>query len=78
MDFASGRWYVGIDAVRQIALRVPLYWPLAPAVSVSIRLGFGPAVYHWISTHRRIVPVGHCEDGTCPLPNQGKRRGLRS
>ncbi|MFD3450154.1 thiol-disulfide oxidoreductase DCC family protein [Microbacteriaceae bacterium 4G12] len=68
-DSKQKHWYDGIHALCALAARVPLYWGLVPLLQVSIWLGFGERVYDFVAKRRKIVPVGHCQDGVCQLPN---------
>lgn len=49
---AGGPVREGIDAVVQIAWRVPLLWPVAPLLVVSRWLGVGQTAYDFIASRR--------------------------
>ena len=45
----------GIDAVRLIATRIILLWPIVPVLWLTNRLGFGQRLYDWFAARRLIV-----------------------
>jgi hypothetical protein len=49
---AGGPIREGIDAVIQIAWRVPVLWPAAPLLVVSRWLGFGQRAYDYLAARR--------------------------
>ena len=49
---AGGPLREGIDAVVQIAWRVPLLWPVAPLLLVAARLGIGQRAYDFVAARR--------------------------
>lgn len=61
---ARGTTAEGIGAVTLVATRLPLLWPLVPALWLAERIGFGQPIYDWIAARRTIIPTGcttHCE-----------------
>jgi predicted DCC family thiol-disulfide oxidoreductase YuxK len=66
----GGRLYHGFAALRWMAWRLPLLWPLAPFLYVPGVPRLGQRLYLWVARNRfRLVP---CHGGVCTLP---PRRG---
>jgi predicted DCC family thiol-disulfide oxidoreductase YuxK len=42
----------GIDAVVQIAWRIPMLWPVAPLLLLAARLGIGQPAYDFVAARR--------------------------
>ena len=60
----------GFRAVRWIAGRVPLMWPLYPLLFVPGMARLGQRLYLWVARNRfRLVP---CRDGVCTIPPRTK------
>ncbi|HVS39398.1 MAG TPA: DUF393 domain-containing protein [Gemmataceae bacterium] len=60
------RLYHGFAALRWIAWRLPLLWPVAPLLSIPGVSWLGQRLYLWIARNRfRLVP---CHGGVCTLP----------
>jgi predicted DCC family thiol-disulfide oxidoreductase YuxK len=60
------RLYHGFAALRWIAWRLPLLWPVAPLLYVPGVPWLGQRLYLWIARNRfRLVP---CHGGVCTLP----------
>jgi predicted DCC family thiol-disulfide oxidoreductase YuxK len=62
-----GRWrtYAGYAAVRWIAWRVPLLWPVAPFLYIPGVPWLGNRAYLWVARRRMgLVP---CSDGACRI-----------
>jgi predicted DCC family thiol-disulfide oxidoreductase YuxK len=60
------RLYHGFAALRWIAWRLPLLWPVAPLLYIPGVPQLGQRVYLWIARNRfRLVP---CHGGVCMLP----------
>jgi predicted DCC family thiol-disulfide oxidoreductase YuxK len=58
--------YSGFRAVRWIAGRVPILWPLYPLLFVPGMPRFGQRLYLWIARNRfHLLP---CRDGVCTIP----------
>jgi predicted DCC family thiol-disulfide oxidoreductase YuxK len=56
----------GFRAVRWIAGRVPILWPLYPLLFVPGLPRLGQRLYLWVARNRfRLVP---CRDGVCTIP----------
>ncbi|MBL8792778.1 MAG: DUF393 domain-containing protein [Planctomycetia bacterium] len=56
----------GFAALRWLAWRLPLLWPLAPFLIIPGIPALGQRIYRWIARHRfDLVP---CQDGVCQLP----------
>lgn len=56
----------GFRAVRWIAGRVPLLWPLYPLLFIPGLPRLGQKLYLWVARNRfRLVP---CRDGVCTIP----------
>lgn len=51
----AGRVYEGIDAVIQIALRLPLLWPFVPLLAVSRWIGVGGPLYDVVASRRTVM-----------------------
>ncbi|HWH71558.1 MAG TPA: DUF393 domain-containing protein [Candidatus Sulfotelmatobacter sp.] len=64
---ADGRMVSGFPALVAIARTLPPLWPVWPFMVIAGWLGIGARVYAWVARNRRIVPVGACEDGACPV-----------
>ncbi len=60
------RAYAGYRAVRWIAWRLPLLWPLAPLLHLPGAVWLGSRLYRWIARNRfKLVP---CRHGLCTVP----------
>ncbi len=60
------RLYHGFAALRWMAWRLPLLWPLAPLLYVPGVPWLGQRLYLWVARNRfRLVP---CHGGVCTLP----------
>ena len=60
------RLYHGFAALRWIAWRLPLLWPVAPLLYIPGVPQLGQRLYLWIARNRfRLVP---CHGGVCTLP----------
>jgi predicted DCC family thiol-disulfide oxidoreductase YuxK len=58
--------YGGYRAIRFIAWRLPLTWPLAPFLYLPGMTWLGQKIYLWIARNRfKIIP---CEHGACRVP----------
>jgi predicted DCC family thiol-disulfide oxidoreductase YuxK len=65
------RVHHGFGALRWLAWRLPLLWPVAPLLYVPGVLPLGQRLYLWVARNRfRLVP---CHGGVCMLPPAGKR-----
>ena len=69
---ANGRRvYHGFAALRWLAWRLPLLWPLAPLLYLPGILPLGQRLYLWVSRNRfRLVP---CHGGVCTLPPRSSK-----
>jgi len=55
----------GFEAVRWLAWRLPLLWPVAPLLYIPGVPSFGQRLYLWIARNRfRLVP---CHGGVCTI-----------
>ncbi|HYF79950.1 MAG TPA: DUF393 domain-containing protein [Symbiobacteriaceae bacterium] len=63
----DGRIIGGFPALVAISRLLPPLWPLWPFLVVAKWLGVGTVAYDWVARNRKIVPVGSCEDGACPI-----------
>ncbi len=62
----GGRVYHGFGALRWLAWRLPLLWPLAPLLYLPGVPALGQRLYLWVARNRlRLVP---CHGGVCTLP----------
>ncbi len=62
----SRRLYHGFAALRWIAWRLPLLWPVAPLLYLPGVPWLGQRLYLWVARNRfRLVP---CHGGVCTLP----------
>jgi len=60
------RLYHGFAALRWIAWRLPLMWPVAPLLYLPGVPRLGQHLYLWVARNRfRLVP---CHGGVCTLP----------
>ena len=58
--------YHGFGAVRWLAWRLPLLWPVAPFLYIPGIPALGQRLYLWVARHRfQLVP---CHGGVCTLP----------
>jgi predicted DCC family thiol-disulfide oxidoreductase YuxK len=58
--------YHGFGALRWLAWRLPLLWPLAPLLYIPGVPALGQHLYLWVARNRfRLVP---CHGGVCTLP----------
>jgi predicted DCC family thiol-disulfide oxidoreductase YuxK len=56
----------GFGALRWLAWRLPLLWPLAPLLYIPGVPALGQRLYLWVARNRfRLVP---CHGGVCALP----------
>lgn len=56
----------GFRAVRWIAARVPVLWPVLPLLFVPGMARLGQRAYLWVARNRfRLLP---CRDGVCTIP----------
>jgi predicted DCC family thiol-disulfide oxidoreductase YuxK len=64
---ADGRHvYHGFAALRWLAWRLPLLWPIAPLLYLPGVLPLGQRLYLWVARNRfHLVP---CHGGVCTLP----------
>lgn len=61
-----GHALAGFRAVRWIAGRIPLMWPLYPLLFIPGMPRLGQRLYLWIARNRfKFVP---CRDGVCTIP----------
>jgi predicted DCC family thiol-disulfide oxidoreductase YuxK len=59
------RSFAGYRAIRWLAWRLPLLWPLAPLFYLPGALWLGRRTYRWIARHRyQLVP---CDHGVCTV-----------
>jgi predicted DCC family thiol-disulfide oxidoreductase YuxK len=64
---SRARAFAGYRAVRWIAWRLPLLWPLAPLLHLPGAVWLGSKLYHRIARNRfRLVP---CRHGVCTVPS---------
>jgi predicted DCC family thiol-disulfide oxidoreductase YuxK len=70
------RVYHGFAALRWLAWRLPLLWPVAPLLYVPGVAGLGQRLYLWVARNRfRLVP---CHGGVCTVgPPTMKAAGPR-
>jgi predicted DCC family thiol-disulfide oxidoreductase YuxK len=67
----GGRAYHGFGALRWLAWRLPLLWPLAPLLYIPGVPALGQRLYLWVARHRfRLVP---CHGGVCTLPPAARK-----
>lgn len=60
-----GKLYGGYGAVRWIAWRLPLLWPIAPLLYLPGVTQLGDRLYRWVARNRfRLVP---CQHGVCQI-----------
>lgn len=60
----------GFRAVRWIAGRIPLLWPLYPLLFIPGMAKLGQRLYLWVARNRfHLVP---CRDGVCTIPPRTK------
>lgn len=57
----------GAEAVRYLARRLVLLWPLALLLHVPGTMPLWKRLYAFVARHRLKI-LGSCEDGTCRLP----------
>ena len=58
----------GYRAIRWLAWRLPLTWPIAPVLYLPGMTWLGQRVYLWVARNRfKIVP---CEHGACAIPRR--------
>jgi predicted DCC family thiol-disulfide oxidoreductase YuxK len=63
------RSYVGFEAFRWLAWRMPLTWVIAPLLYLPGARWLGNKVYLWVARNRyNLIP---CKDGVCTLPPRG-------
>ncbi|UFJ62332.1 DCC1-like thiol-disulfide oxidoreductase family protein [Brevibacillus sedimenti] len=59
---------VGIHSIVQICTRLVPLWPLVPFLYLSEKIGIGSVVYDYIASKRNLIPVNHCGNDFCDLP----------
>jgi predicted DCC family thiol-disulfide oxidoreductase YuxK len=62
----SGQARGGAEAVRYLARRLPLLWPLALPLHVPGSLPLWRSLYRFVAKHRYRI-AGRCEEGTCRI-----------
>jgi len=62
-----GRARGGAEAVRYLARRLPLLWPLAVPLHVPGSLPMWERLYRFVARHRYRI-AGTCDEGTCRSP----------
>jgi predicted DCC family thiol-disulfide oxidoreductase YuxK len=62
-----GRARGGAEAVRYLARRLPLLWPMALPLHVPGSLPLWAALYRFVARHRYAI-AGTCEDDSCRRP----------
>lgn len=62
----AGTAYGGFYAVRQLALRLPLLWPLGPLLWIPGSAFFGVRLYRWVAEHRG--GFSRCTGRSCQIP----------
>ena len=70
----SGESYVGYNAVRQIAAKLPRIRFIAPVMGWPVIAWLGDKVYRWVAAHRyqfnRLIGKADiCSGGTCQVPS---------
>jgi predicted DCC family thiol-disulfide oxidoreductase YuxK len=61
----AGQLYGGYAALRALAWRAPLLWPVAPLLYLPGIAQLGDRAYRWIARHRfQLVP---CQHGACQI-----------
>jgi predicted DCC family thiol-disulfide oxidoreductase YuxK len=64
--------YGGYRAIRFIAWRLPLTWPIAPLLYLPGMTWLGQSIYLWIARNRfKIIP---CEHGACSVPSRQRMK----
>jgi predicted DCC family thiol-disulfide oxidoreductase YuxK len=67
------RVYHGFAALRWLAWRLPLLWPVAPLLYLPGVPALGQRLYLWVARNRfRLVP---CHGGVCTLPSSTMKAG---
>ena len=67
----GGRFYGGYAAVRAMAWRLPLLWPVAPFMYLPGVTQLGDRLYKWVARNRfQLVP---CQHGACTIQRHGGR-----
>ena len=68
---AGGRLVGGYRAVRWLAWRLPLLWPIAPLLYLPGVTQLGDRLYRWVARNRfRLVP---CQHGVCSIQKPGPK-----
>ena len=66
-----GRFYAGYRAIRAIAWRVPLLWPVAPLLYLPGMTWLGQRLYLWVARNRfNLIP---CQHGVCTIKRNDER-----
>ena len=65
-------WIGGFRAFRQIAVSLPLLWPIVPLLHLPGMTSLGDAVYRAIARNRYFI-LGRCEDGYCRLHAESEK-----
>lgn len=67
---SGGRAYAGFAAVLAISLRLPLLWPLLPALWLADLTGVGATLYRFLADRRLIVADRtSCDAAVCSNPS---------
>lgn len=64
---ARGRIHGGVGAVRYLARRLPLLWPVALPLHIPGSSPLWRSLYRFIARHRYRIAGAACDDGTCRL-----------
>ena len=64
----NGAAYEGFYAMRQLVVRLPLFWPLVPFLWLPGSALVGVRLYHWVAEHRG--PISRCPGAVCRLPGE--------
>ncbi|MBY6038320.1 DUF393 domain-containing protein [Fictibacillus nanhaiensis] len=67
-NLSTGKITIGIYGIKTIFQRIPILMPLLPFLYLLIALGLGQICYDFVAERRLIVPVGHCTESECKLP----------
>ncbi len=55
LSCSTGKWGQGVATIVRICGRIPVYWPLLPALWIGSFLRVAGPVYDWIARRRRLT-----------------------
>lgn len=63
----TGKRFGGADAIRYLSRKLPLLWPIAPAMHFPFAMPLWRSMYAWVAKRRYRFAGRDCDGGTCHL-----------